>query len=102
MKKTFKIIFPSIIMFLLIYLMRGGKDILSGIYFIFPIIYIVIGLFSDNIKELLISLILTSLLFIIPINYYFKMGSCFDCMIIYNILSLVSYIIKKYQKGVNI
>ena len=94
MKKIFKILFPSIIMFLLIYLMRGGKDILSGIYFIFPIIYTLIGLFNNNIKELLISLVLTSLCFIIPINLFYKMGICVDCVIVYNLLSIISNVIK--------
>ena len=32
MKKIMKIVIPSILMLLLIYLWRNGKDILNGIY----------------------------------------------------------------------
>ena len=96
MKRIIKIIFPNVLMILLIYLWRDGKDILNGIYIIFPIIYIILGLMSSNFKnELLISLILLSASFLIPINLWFHMGRCIDLVIVYNILSGVSYLIKK-------
>lgn len=99
MKRIFKIIILSILMLLLIYLWRDGKDILNGIYIVFPLMYIILGLISSNFKmELLISLILLSTAFIIPINLMFNMGNCIDLVIIYNILSLISYFIKKKFK----
>ena len=99
MKRIFKIIVPSILMLLLIYLWRDGKDILNGIYIIFPLIYIVLGFICSNFKrELLISLILLSISFLIPINLCFHMGSCIDLVIFYNILSSVSYLIMKKIK----
>ena len=99
MKRIFKIIIPSILMLLLIYLWRDGKDILNGIYIVFPLMYIILGLISSNFKmELLISLILLSTAFIIPINLMFNMGNCIDLVIIYNILSLISYFIKNNFK----
>lgn len=86
-------------MLLLIYLWRDGKDILNGIYFIFPLMYIIIGLICSNFKkELLISLILLSISFLIPINLWFHMGTCMGLVIFYNILSSVSYLIKKKIK----
>ena len=95
MNKIIKIIIPSLLMLLLIHLMRSGKYILDGIYLVFPIIYIVLGLIYSNFKkELLISLLLISLTFIILINLYFRMGSCIETMVIYNILSISSYLIK--------
>jgi len=83
-------------MLVLVYLMRGGKDILDGIYIVFPIMYILIGIIcSYPIKELLICLILTSVAFIIPINIFFHMGSCLDCVLIYALLACISFGIKK-------
>lgn len=96
MKRIIKIIVPSTLMILLIYLWREGKDILNGIYIIFPIMYVILGLIcSDLKKELLISLLVLSISFLIPINLWFHMGSCIDLVIFYNILSYTSYLIKK-------
>ena len=83
MKKILKIIVPYILMLLLIYLWRDGKDILKGVYIIFPLIYILLGLISSNLKkELLISLILLSISFLVPINLWFHMGTCIDLVIL--------------------
>ena len=95
MKKILKIIFPSVLMLILTYLLRGGKDILNGLFIIFPLMYILLGLIYSNLKkELLISLFLTSLAFLIQINLYFNMGFCIDLVIFYNILSIICYFIK--------
>ena len=86
-------------MLLLIYLWRDDKDILNGLYVAFPIMYIILGIVcSDLKKELLISLILLSITFLIPINLWFHMGSCIDLVIIYNALSVISYLIKSKIK----
>ena len=99
MKKIIKIISPSVLMLLLIILWRDGKDILNGLYVAFPIMYIILGIMcSDLKKELLISLILLSIAFLIPINLWFHMGSCIDLVIIYNTLSVISYLIKSKIK----
>jgi len=99
MKKIIKIISPSVLMLLLIILWRDGKDILNGLYVAFPIMYIIVGIVcSDLKKELLISLILLSITFLIPINLWFHMGSCIDLVIIYNALSVISYLIKSKIK----
>ena len=99
MKKIIKIISPSVLMLLLIILWRDGKDILNGFYVAFPIMYIILGIVcSDLKKELLISLILLSITFLIPINLWFHMGTCIDLVIIYNTLSVISYLIKSKIK----
>ena len=99
MKKIIKIISPSVLMLLLIILWRDGKDILNGLYVAFPIMYIILGIVcSDLKKELLISLILLSITFLIPINLWFHMGTCIDLVIIYNVLSVISYLIKSKIK----
>ena len=96
MKKIIKTITPSMLMILLIYMWRDGKDILNGLYIAFPLMYIILGIIcSDMKKELLLSLILLSITFLIPINLWFNMGICIDLVIIYNILSIFSYLIKK-------
>ena len=95
MKKIIKIIFPSILMLFLIFLWRDGKDILNGIYIFFPIIYISNSLIYSHInKELIFSLILLSISFLIPINLCFHMGSCVGLVIFYNVLSIISFFIK--------
>lgn len=100
MKKLIKIILPSILMLLLIYLWRDGKDILNGLFIAFPLMYILLGLICTDVKkELLISLILLSITFLIPINLWFHMGNCIEYVIIYNILSYTSYLIKMKIKN---
>jgi len=96
MKRIMKITISSILMILLIYIWKDGKDILNGLYIAFPLMYIILGIISsDTKKELLLSLILLSITFLIPINLWFNMGTCIDLVIIYNILSIFSYLIKK-------
>ena len=98
MKKIIKIIIPCIIMFLLIYLWRDGKDILNGLFVAFPIMYMILGLISNNKEELLICIVALSITFLIPINLWFHMGTCIDYIIIYCVLSCISYLIKKKIK----
>ena len=69
MKKILKIIIPSMLMLLLIYIWRDGKDILNGLYIAFLLMYIILGIICSNMKkELLLSLVLLSITFLIPIN----------------------------------
>ena len=99
MKSVLKIIVPNILMLLLIYLWRSGKDILTGIYIVFPIMYVLVGIVCSKSKiELVSSLILLSISFLIPINIMFNMGNCIDLVIIYNILSGISFLIKNKLK----
>lgn len=96
MKRALKIIIPSVLMLVLIYLMRGGKDILDGLFIVFPLMYIAMGIIcSSFLQELLISLLLTSVAFIVPINLWFNMGSGIDLVLIYFVLACVSFLIKK-------
>ena len=95
MKKVLSIILPSIIILVITLWGRVDKNILVGIYLLYPIIFIVQGyMYSDFIKQLLIGLVLSSIAFIVPINLWFNMGSCIDLLIIYNILAIVSFLIK--------
>lgn len=95
MKKILSIIVPSLIIFIITYLSRADKNILIGLFLLFPVIFVIQGAMYSNLKEeLLVGLILSSISFIIPINLFYKMGSCIGFMIIYDLLGIVSYCIK--------
>lgn len=51
MKRIIKIIAPSILMLLLIYIWKDDKDILNGLYIAFPIMYIILGIICYDIKK---------------------------------------------------
>ena len=93
MKKLLEIFAPSILMIISIALMRQNHDILLGIYVVFPLLYIIIGLFSSS-KGFLLKLILISVSFVIPINLWFYMGSCIELVFLYSFLAVISYAIK--------
>lgn len=95
MKKILSIIVPSLIIFIITFLSRDNKNILIGLFLLFPIIFVIQGAMYSNLKEeLLVGLILSSISFIIPINLFYKMGSCIGFMIIYDLLGIASYFIK--------
>ena len=93
MKKLLGIFAPVILMIISISLLRQNHDILFGIYIIFPLIYISIGM--SGFIELIVKLILTSAAFIIPINIWFHMGSCLELVFLYSFLAVVTYIVKQ-------
>lgn len=98
-----KIIIPSCIVFAATYLLQGGKDILNAIFFIFPLIFILIGIVCSKIKfELILSLTITSFSFIIPIEIFYNMAGNFQTLIIYNILAIISYFIKIKVKNLKL
>ncbi len=92
-RRILRIVLPAIFIALLVCAMQGGKNILDGIYIIFPVIYIAIVLMNEK-WDVLISLILTSIAFIIPINLLYNMGSCIDLLVIYNVVAGVTYLIR--------
>lgn len=95
MKKVLKSVVPSVLMLVLVYIMRNEKDILVGLFFVFPVLFIAIGIIcSDFVKEFLVSVLLTSLAFLIPINLCFNMGTCIELVLIYIVLSCAGYLIK--------
>ncbi|MDE6035282.1 MAG: hypothetical protein K2G36_05170 [Ruminococcus sp.] len=95
MKKLLKIIFPAVLMVTLIFLLQGGKSILSGLYFYFPVIYFLNGLTTHSTKELTISLLLLSVAFLIPVYLWFNMGTCIDMAIVYAVLSCMGFLTGK-------
>jgi hypothetical protein len=92
-RRILRIILPAIFIALLVCAMQGGKNILDGIYIIFPVIYIATVLMNEK-WDVLVSLVLTSIAFIIPINLLYNMGSCIDLLVIYNVIAGITYLIK--------
>ena len=92
-RRILRIVLPAIFIALLVCAMQGGKNILDGIYIIFPVIYIAIVLMNEK-WDVLISLVLTSIAFIIPINLLYNMGSCIDLLVIYNAIAGLAYLIR--------
>ena len=95
-KKILSIILHSIVILAIILWGVADKNILLGLYLLLPIIFITQGtIYSDNKNQLIIGFLLSSIAFIIPINLWFNMGNCIIFLIIYNILGVVSFLIKK-------
>ncbi|MGL5651664.1 MAG: hypothetical protein ACRDDE_07905 [Paraclostridium sp.] len=96
MKKILSIMFPSIVILAITLWGRADKNILIGLFLLFPIIFIIQGIMYSNFKkELLLGFLLSSIAFIIPINLWFNMGSCIELLIAYNILGIISFLVKK-------
>lgn len=92
-RRILRIVLPAIFIALLVCAMQGGKNILDGIYIIFPVVYIAIVLMNEK-WDVLVSLVLTSIAFIIPINLLYNMGSCIDLLVIYNAIAGITYLIR--------
>ena len=91
-----KLILPALLILLLIYLLRGGKNILEGIYILFPIIFILQGIFcSDSLVQVAVGYALSSAGFFAFINLWYNMGSCIDLLIIYLAVGTAAYILKR-------
>lgn len=96
MKKMLYMILPGIIILAITLWGKIDKNILVGLYLLFPIVFIVQGaLYSDLKKQLIIGFILSSIAFIVPINLWFNMGSCIELLIFYNILGIISFLVKR-------
>ena len=99
MKRTLiyiiKLILPALLILSLMYLLRGGKNILEGIYILFPVIFVLQGMFcSDSLIQATIGYSLTSSVFIVFVNLLYSMGSCVDLLIIYLALGIAACIVK--------
>lgn len=95
MKKILSIILPSMIILAITLWGRAEKNILVGLFLLFPIIFVIQGIMYSNFKnELIIGFILSSIAFIVPINLLYNMGNCIDLLIVYNMLGIGSFLVK--------
>lgn len=96
MKKISTIVLPSLIILAYTYFNVEGKNILAGLFLLFPLTFIIQGaIYSDLKKELLLGFILSSIAFMVPINLLYHMGSCIELLVIYNIFGIISFFVKK-------
>ncbi len=94
---TIKLILPALLILSLMYLLRGGKNILEGIYILFPVIFVLQGVFcSDSLIQTTIGYSLTSAVFIVFVNLLYSMGSCVDLLIIYLVLGIMACMVKMF------
>lgn len=95
MKKILSTILPSLLTYMYIFIdshFPYSEWILIGIYFLFPIMFIVQTIISlKSIKNMLIGFLLLSLSIILPINEWYRMGSMIPAIVVYMILSVITY-----------
>ena len=91
-----KIIAPSLLILTLIYVLSGGVDILAGLFIFFPILHIIMGVICKALKaELIPTVLLANLAFLLPVNLFFNMTSCIGYAVAYDLLSLAAFWIKR-------
>ena len=91
-----KIIVPSLVILWLIFALRGGVDILAGLFIFFPILHIAMGVVDKSLPfELFPSMVLANLAFLLPINLLFNMTDCIEFAVAYDLLTLLSFLVKK-------
>lgn len=95
MKKILSIVLPSMIIIVITLWGRAEKNILVGLFLLFPIIFVIQGIMYSNFKkELIIGFVLSSIAFIVPTNLLYNMGNCIDLLIVYNMLGIGSFLVK--------
>lgn len=90
-----KILLPGLLVLWLIFALRGGVDILAGLFIFFPVLYILFGVACSKPVELLIGILLTDLAFLLPINLCFHMGTCLGYALVYSSLGAGAFFIKR-------
>lgn len=103
MKKILSTILLSLLISIFIFIdsqfFPDSKNIILGIYIIFPIIFIIQGIISSNsIKTMLIGLLLSSISVMLPIFMWYNMDSMIVPVIIYNLLGILVFFIR-YSKA---
>ena len=90
-----KILLPGLLILLLIFALRGGVDILAGLFIFFPILYILFGIVCSGQIELLLGIFLADLAFLLPVNFCFNMGTCIGYAVAYSFLCVIVFWIKR-------
>ena len=93
------IVLPAVALVILAFTLQGGKRILDGIYIIFPLIYLLQGaLLSKTKLKLCLGMLISDAALLISLNLWYNMGSCIDLALIYTVLGLLAYIVKRIIK----
>jgi hypothetical protein len=103
MKSSLRILLPSLVIFIYILIdsmFPESKNIILGIYLLFPTVFIMQGIVCSNSKIfMMIGFLLSSLAIIIPISLWYNMGSMITPVIIYIIFGILpSFFIKQINK----
>ncbi|ASV67348.1 hypothetical protein CKF48_08435 [Cytobacillus kochii] len=95
MKMFFRVLFPSICIFIFTWICSFfpfSKILLLGIYVLFPLAFIIQGIICARlIKQMIIGFICSSAAIIIPVSYWFEVGSMVNAVILYTVLGLISF-----------
>lgn len=105
MKNLFSVIFPSIVIFIFIWIdsmFPESKYILLGIYLLFPLMFIIQGYICLKLKRnLILGFLLSSIAIILPISIWYNMGSVITPVIIYILLGTLPFFLFNKNKKVN-
>ncbi|CEG28560.1 hypothetical protein [Bacillus sp. B-jedd] len=95
MKKLLALILPGLIILMFIWIdskFPESKYVLVGIYFLFPVLFILQGYLASPSKETLaFGLLLSALAVIVPISIWYNIGNMMVPVIIYIILGIGSF-----------
>ena len=91
-----KLLSMPLVVFLLFLYIKNFGNILTGVYILFPLCFVVQGvILSNKIPHLVLAYILASAIFLILTNIWYNVADSFGCVVNYWILGFVAYIIKK-------
>ncbi|GAA0070880.1 hypothetical protein UT300003_24040 [Clostridium sardiniense] len=106
MKKIISIALPSLLILSLIFIDQlnpFSKYILVGLFFIFPIAFIIQGILCKNSKNnLIVGLVLASMCIILPINIFYNMSGVLPLIVVYIGIGTLSFHLSNRIKGKSI
>jgi len=95
MKKLLALILPGLIILMFIWIdskFPESKYILVGVYFLFPLLFVLQGYSASPSKgALVIGLLLSALAVLVPISLWYNIGNMMVPVIIYIILGIGSF-----------
>ena len=74
--------------------LQGGKNILEGLYVLFPLIFFIQALLCPRLSLLLLCDALNSVAFLLPIHLLYHMGSCVDLLLVYLFIGAIGYLLR--------
>lgn len=102
MKMFFQVLFPALCIFIFTWICSMfpySKILLLGIYILFPLAFIIQGVIcARSNKQMILGFVFSSAAVLIPISYWFAVGSMVGTVMLYIILGLISSFISQ-RKG---
>ena len=94
LKTAALILLPPLLIVGLAVGLQGGKNILEGLYLLFPLIFLIQALLCPRLYLLLLGAVLNSVAFLLPIGLLYHMGSCVDLLLVYLIIGAIGYLLR--------